>query len=121
MTMPRTHKFHYAEGVKSKVFFSSRGRHPIFDCDWSSDVCSSDLSCASCTWGRPTPSVTSPRGCTYPAPTSDGGFATSAPTWPPSTSGLDLWCCSPTTDRRERRSEERRVGEECRPRGSPDH
>src|SRR2546430_11525427 len=23
--------------------FSSRGRHPIFDCDWSSDVCSSDL------------------------------------------------------------------------------
>src|SRR2546430_8626054 len=24
-------------------FFSSRRRHPIFDCDWSSDVCSSDL------------------------------------------------------------------------------
>src|SRR2546430_11505208 len=23
-------------------FFSSRSRHPIFDCDWSSDVCSSD-------------------------------------------------------------------------------
>src|SRR2546430_11005920 len=25
-------------------FFSSRRRHTIFDCDWSSDVCSSDLS-----------------------------------------------------------------------------
>src|SRR2546430_5730639 len=24
-------------------FFPSRRRHPIFDCDWSSDVCSSDL------------------------------------------------------------------------------
>src|SRR4029077_5965548 len=26
------------------VFFSSRRRHTIFKCDWSSDVCSSDLS-----------------------------------------------------------------------------
>src|SRR2546430_10379798 len=25
------------------LFFSSRSRHTIFDCDWSSDVCSSDL------------------------------------------------------------------------------
>src|SRR5256886_16200620 len=25
------------------LFFSSRGRHARFDCDWSSDVCSSDL------------------------------------------------------------------------------
>src|SRR2546430_17023742 len=25
-------------------FFSSRRRHTRFDCDWSSDVCSSDLS-----------------------------------------------------------------------------
>src|SRR2546427_9326876 len=32
-------------------FFSSRRRHTRFDCDWSSDVCSSDLSipCTSCT------------------------------------------------------------------------
>src|SRR2546430_9038165 len=28
-------------------FFSSRRRHTRFDCDWSSDVCSSDLSTAS--------------------------------------------------------------------------
>src|SRR2546430_5509227 len=27
----------------SLVFFSSRRRHTRFDCDWSSDVCSSDL------------------------------------------------------------------------------
>src|SRR2546430_3842225 len=27
-------------------FFSSRRRHTRFDCDWSSDVCSSDLPCA---------------------------------------------------------------------------
>src|SRR2546430_13319685 len=25
------------------VFFSSRGRHTSFGCDWSSEVCSSDL------------------------------------------------------------------------------
>src|SRR2546430_6012543 len=34
-------------GTSSSVIFgvycSSRGRHTIFDCDWSSDVCSSDL------------------------------------------------------------------------------
>src|SRR2546430_6650662 len=28
---------------KALFFFSSRRRHTIFDCDWSSDVCSSDL------------------------------------------------------------------------------
>src|SRR2546430_5900562 len=26
----------------ASFFFSSRRRHTIFDCDWSSDVCSSD-------------------------------------------------------------------------------
>src|SRR2546430_6737645 len=29
--------------AKSFFFFSSRRRHTRFDCDWSSDVCSSDL------------------------------------------------------------------------------
>src|SRR2546430_13326807 len=32
------------DGVVIFFFFSSRRRHTIFDCDWSSDVCSSDLS-----------------------------------------------------------------------------
>src|SRR2546430_8320381 len=34
-------------GVLSPFFFSSRRRHTRFDCDWSSDVCSSDLRTAS--------------------------------------------------------------------------
>src|SRR5256886_6733145 len=40
---------HYKEGMRVLVltdddfFFSSRRRHTRFDCDWSSDVCSSDL------------------------------------------------------------------------------
>src|SRR2546430_9549109 len=29
--------------IQVLFFFSSRRRHTIFDCDWSSDVCSSDL------------------------------------------------------------------------------
>src|SRR2546430_9330517 len=29
--------------VVTSFFFSSRRRHTRFDCDWSSDVCSSDL------------------------------------------------------------------------------
>src|SRR5256886_6028891 len=32
----------------SFFFFSSRRRHTRFDCDWSSDVCSSDLSSSGC-------------------------------------------------------------------------
>src|SRR2546430_5550929 len=31
-------------------FFSSRRRHTRFDCDWSSDVCSSDLAACSPMW-----------------------------------------------------------------------
>src|SRR5438270_2615358 len=30
-------------GIRAFFFFSSRRRHTRFDCDWSSDVCSSDL------------------------------------------------------------------------------
>src|SRR2546430_9276292 len=37
----------FSSKVKTKAeslfFFSSRRRHTRFDCDWSSDVCSSDL------------------------------------------------------------------------------
>src|SRR5256886_9998808 len=32
------------------VFFSSRRRHTRFDCDWSSDVCSSDLVMRAPSW-----------------------------------------------------------------------
>src|SRR2546430_11700926 len=33
----------YVEVLCFFFFFSSRRRHTRFDCDWSSDVCSSDL------------------------------------------------------------------------------
>src|SRR5256886_4489694 len=33
----------YRLGLRLFFFFSSRRRHTRFDCDWSSDVCSSDL------------------------------------------------------------------------------
>src|SRR6266567_5200329 len=33
--------------MKFLFFFSSRRRHTRFDCDWSSDVCSSDLTAES--------------------------------------------------------------------------
>src|SRR2546430_6142146 len=33
----------YDVGCMCFFFFSSRRRHTRFDCDWSSDVCSSDL------------------------------------------------------------------------------
>src|SRR2546430_10253024 len=36
----------------SCFFFSSRRRHTRFDCDWSSDVCSSDLFDANYTYSK---------------------------------------------------------------------
>src|SRR5205085_7706326 len=38
---PKLRTNHVFYGVP--FFFSSRRRHTCFDCDWSSDVCSSDL------------------------------------------------------------------------------
>src|SRR5438045_5397655 len=65
-------------------FFSSRRRHTRCLSDWSSDVCSSDL--------------TSPCGVSI----KDLSGARHFPPWKP-------------------RSEERRVGKECRSRWAPDH
>src|SRR4029077_21298083 len=69
---------------------SSRRRHTRFKCDWSSDVCSSDLGTAAIT-----ASAAASCACASAA-------------------------CS-RQDRLNRRSEERRVGKECRSRGSPYH
>src|SRR6267143_1453189 len=71
-------------------FFSSRRRHTRWNCDWSSDVCSSDLA-PPC------------RGSARP------GASSSLRTGP--TPGPFL----------RARSEERRVGKECRSRWSPYH
>src|SRR3989475_8238190 len=76
-------------------FFSSRRRHTRFDCDWSSDVCSSDLARAA---GRASPGAGAPAG----RPSSPRRGRTP---WRP----------------RRARSEERRVGKECRSRWSPYH
>src|SRR2546430_9406532 len=93
-------------------FFSSRRRHTRFDCDWSSDVCSSDL----------------PRYA--PAPrTSSGGAAPERTSAASTGARRGPWRCgrvgagwrSATTSPVWPRSEERRVGEECRSRWSPYH
>src|SRR2546427_4525380 len=44
-------------------FFSSRRRHTRFDCDWSSDVCSSDLTMPRAAVGRWHRCVTVPIDC----------------------------------------------------------
>src|SRR5437868_10518502 len=75
-------------------FFSSRRRHTRSKRDWSSDVCSSDL------WKVPP--------TTAPCPTC------SCARWPPAPSSS----IPPTSDAPSR-SEERRVGKECRSRWSP--
>src|SRR5688572_33092786 len=69
-------------------FFSSRRRHTRFDCDWSSDVCSSDLF-----------------GCR-------SGIGPSG-----RTAEQERWMAVEEVCR----SEERRVGKECRSRWAPYH
>src|SRR4030066_1642089 len=76
----------------SLFFFSSRRRHTRFKCDWSSDVCSSDLQAG--IWSdRARKERSHARFLRCPDP-SGGAHA---------------------------RSEERRVGKECRSRWSPYH
>src|SRR5256885_6387976 len=86
-------------------FFSSRRRHTRLQGDWSSDVCSSDL----------VDGISRERRCELPRavegdpPVPDGFVATRrAEGHESSEVGL-------------RRSEERRVGKECRSRWSPYH
>src|SRR5947207_13068170 len=75
-------------------FFSSRRRHTRSLCDWSSDVCSSDLIAASSVAWEQTMA------------TDDAAIA----------------CTLDAESYRQRiRSEERRVGKECRSRWSPYH
>src|SRR2546430_7876788 len=44
--------FHIVKSFLFFFFFSSRRRHTRFDCDWSSDVCSSDLIIVRCIGGH---------------------------------------------------------------------
>src|SRR2546430_9101469 len=92
-------------------FFSSRRRHTRFDCDWSSDVCSSDL--ADATGGQLTltagGSVSSAGDLLAKGTPGDGGSISIS-------AGGDV-----TLAGEVHRSEERRVGKECRSRWSPYH
>src|SRR2546429_4586162 len=111
----QTLRFRGAFSLRFVVFFfSSRRRHTRCSRDWSSDVCSSDLNrvyaecdergCAPVIPLRRTPEVK--RG-NHGAPTCEHGTWTFA--------GADF------KNRRTKRSEERRVGKECRSRWSPYH
>src|SRR2546430_4229402 len=99
--------------VTSLLFFSSRRRHTRFDCDWSSDVCSSDLE------QGVTRRVKMPRkSVTFWA-------------WwvPAGTAAIEIKircsqiekCLGGMAGFTWQRSEERRVGKECRSRWSPYH
>src|SRR2546430_17517885 len=94
-------------------FFSSRRRHTRFDCDWSSDVCSSDLwqVFSGAYWGKTR--LTS--GGVYPRRPDRRHKA-----------GGSSQVALPTLDSagermKAGRSGERRVGEEGRSRWAPDH
>src|SRR2546430_8221740 len=94
-------------------FFSSRRRHTRFDCDWSSDVCSSDL-------------LRMGRGLFLSV--SGTPVLASVMKWTPLLASKEMYLnlafdpgqlhgfiCKAD------RSEERRVGKECRSRWSPYH
>src|SRR5438067_8017098 len=82
-------------------FFSSRRRHTRSKRDWSSDVCSSDLAAPRATDGN----------------FSGGRRAGAGPVSPQENFG----CGGASGCRRSTRSEERRVGKECRARRAADH
>src|SRR2546430_8556651 len=93
-------------------FFSSRRRHTRFDCDWSSDVCSSDLAPVPLFVKRPWQ-----RGGAV-----DDGSARSIDIVPTIADALGIkvpWHLD--GESLFARSEERRVGKECRSRWSPYH
>src|SRR5688572_31178683 len=100
-------------------FFSSRRRHTRFDCDWSSDVCSSDLVTRALVVEWHAASEADPRIVELRTALAHHGLAQSRPLRPLRRSttagslavnGLELFT--------RKRSEERRVGKECRSRGS---
>src|SRR2546430_4216617 len=111
---------HAVAGAVVFFFFSSRRRHTIFDCDWSSDVWlfrsllgGGGVYLAGKLGTGNTSSV-----ATSPHPSSSTGKA--SPT--PSAGGLHaIPVYAPSAAAPISRSEERRVGKECRSRWSPYH
>src|SRR5258706_8654444 len=94
-------------------FFSSRRRHTRLVSDWSSDVCSSDLKEGLAQWRRHLPAVRQ-RG---EQPIGLGLVARRDR----QTDSLEHGLAAAIAVGRQQRSEERRVGKECRSRWSPYH
>src|SRR5206468_8765923 len=93
-------------------FFSSRRRHTRSDRDWSSDVCSSDL-----TTMRHSERLESPKSRTAALTRSAGASFSLKSRQTSGSPGRSpaSWC------HEKLRSEERRVGKECRSRWAPYH
>src|SRR2546430_10241494 len=96
-------------------FFSSRRRHTRFDCDWSSDVCSSDLIGHFDVIDMRDPLAEAHElvddGLITAVNFRDFTFA----------NAVHLWGTQNPRFFEGTRSEERRVGKECRSRWSPYH
>src|SRR5690242_21328857 len=94
-------------------FFSSRRRHTRLTCDWSSDVCSSDLRVLLS--GDPTRSLgaLSEAECARVIAALDLAESMQVP--------VEWYAVSAGARIAMNRSEERRVGKECRSRWSPYH
>src|SRR5437016_10389865 len=96
--------------IFSLFFFSSRRRHTRLVSDWSSDVCSSDLRKTS-------------NGVSFLGPSGASVWGTVA--LDPKRRAVYLATgnafSEPDVGRTDARSEERRVGKECRSRWSRDH
>src|SRR2546421_6074766 len=94
-------------------FFSSRRRHTRSDRDWSSDVCSSDLTINGQSYCESLKPI-----CISGAKSSlHSANAFNKLTWEPHTTVIHRGSGAVSTSR----SEERRVGKECRSRWSPYH
>src|SRR2546430_3683880 len=100
-------------GVMFFFFFSSRRRHTRFDCDWSSDVCSSDL------FSR-CQKVATPIAITLAVP-SINQVTLRIPLPPGEEFAVVTFDQDRVSATDVKRSEERRVGKECRSRWSPYH
>src|SRR5436190_6397147 len=96
--------FRFIFTISFLFFFSSRRRHTRSLCDWSSDVCSSDLEKI----GRIQMHLNSP-----------DFFIVNGTVTPLSQVKIRSELAIDPLE--QVRSEERRVGKECRSRGSPDH
>src|SRR2546427_2615131 len=99
-----------------RFFFSSRRRHTRFDCDWSSDVCSSDLLVRDPRqlelFGT---LLTELKGMRARPGTGCGGGEVHRVSTLTGVTYVGTW------EEIVQRSEERRVGKECRSRRSPYH